>query len=546
MSASLATAPPARALSKSPIWIGIETDATISAAASVVITITNTGPTAAQTFQIAWGGYDITFTVVDPLTASALNWPLHDGSETLTEYTDRVAERLAGNETLHSYFIVDRSGAGVITLTQRLLEVIDITVTEGMTDVAAVVTDVTAVTTEDNLRALVEVWSDTGDLATDTKLIALHSPYQLPAGETEIDISAAFSALAPHLPTDTTIQVGLSLTLPKGAATDAFQKYYLRTADKYGTPAVAEILARSADSYLAILGSYAGDYLLPIPGGNTETYIRHNYRRRATEYDHFLAATSKILRRPIALTQPDWVYLFLYESAVGETAVTGPTVDVYVECLLYWSDGTTSVYQPYDTDASTLNIDTIYWIISGYRQLKIHNVAPSGGTDADAYVVAYDWILKRVSDDEALTAAYYRVELAPGWDYYLLFSNGQGGCETACFRGKATERYKTTAEKFRKPRTSDWEVQTHENDLYALEGQREWELNTGWTTDADWIEHLRQLTLADRAWLIDLDNERFLAVTVETREIEVKKDDETLYNLPITVRASWVDTDANV
>lgn len=546
MSATLDTAPAARAYSKTPIWIQIGTDATISAAASVAITITSTGPTAGQTFRIQWGGNDLTFTVVDPLTASALDWPLHDGSESLTQYADRVAERLASNEALHTYFTVDRSGTGVITLRQRILEVVDITVTENMDNVSAVVTDVTAVTAVDNLRALVEVWENTGDLATDTRLASLHSPYRLPAGDTEIDISAAFSALKPHLPTDSTIQIGLSLTLPKGIATDAFRSYYLRYADKYGTPAVAEVLQRSTDNYLAVLGSYAGDYLQSIVGGNTEPYIRHNYRRRASAWDPFSGTTSKLLRRPISDTQPDWVYVMLYEDAVGETAITGPDVDCYVECLIYWSDGTTSVHQPYDTDASTLEINKIYWIIAGYRQLKLNTVTPSGGTDADAYIVAYDWVLKRVSDDVAITAAYYQVQYLPGWDYFLLFSNGQGGCETACFRGKGKERYKTNAERYKSSRLSDWTAAEHEYQNYALEGQREWELNTGWTPDSDYIEHLRQIIISDSVWLIDVANERFLAVTVETRDIEVRTDDDTLFNLTIMVRASWVDADANV
>jgi len=97
MSAILETAPPARAYTRGPIWLTIETDAAIAARATVAITISSTGPTAGQTFRIQWGGNDLTFTVTDPLTASSLLWPLHDGSESLTTYADRVAERLAGN-----------------------------------------------------------------------------------------------------------------------------------------------------------------------------------------------------------------------------------------------------------------------------------------------------------------------------------------------------------------------------------------------------------------------------------------------------------------
>lgn len=546
MPATLDTAPPARALSKAPIRVELSTDATIATAANIVLTITGTGPSAAETLRIQWLGNDLLFTVVDPLTASALNWPLHDGAETLTEYADRVADRLRAHETLHDYFSIARSGAGVITLTQRLLEVCDITVTDGLSDVAAVVTDVTAVTAQENLRALVEVWSATGDLATDEKLVALHSPYELPAGETEIDISAAFSGLEPHLPTANTIVIGFSLSLPKGEATAAFLAYYLRYADKYGAPAIAETLQKTADTFYAVLGSLAGDSRHPQGAGNGEPYIRHNYRRRANTYDYYLESNNNILRRPIAPTQPDWVYVMLYEDAVGIPAVEGPSVEVYVECTLYWSDGTSSVYQPYDTDATELDINKMYWIISGYRQLKINTVTPTGGTDPEAYVVAYDWILKRVSDDLGITSACYTLEHNAGWDYFLLFSNGIGGCETVCLRGKGIERYKTIAEKFRKPRPAGWIPADHENQNYALEGAREWELNSGWTADLDWLEHLRQLCLSDAVWLIDVANERFLGVTVETRDMETNRDDETLFSLPITVRAAWVDVDANV
>lgn len=546
MSATLATAPQARALTKSPIWIGLETDLITGVAAYFEITITTGGPSAAETLVLTWPGGTITYTVDATPDNSGLQWPTQGGGESLTDYTNRIGDFLRQREDVGEVFdvTVTNPAGGVIRLTSKTVEAFDISVTDGLTNVAVTANDGTAASAEDNLRAFVEVWSDTGAFNTDQRLISLHSPYDIATEATELDISAAFAGLKPHLPDDTSIQIGLALSLTKGVATDVFTKYYLRYADKYGAPAVAEALVKSADSWLAILGSYAGDY--QPDGSNTETYIRHNYRRRAAGYDFFTATTSKLLRRPIALTQPDWVYLFLYEDAVGETSVTGPTVDVYVECLLYWSDGTTSTYQPFDTDPTTLDIDTIYWIISGYRQLKIHNVTPSGGTAADAFVVAYDWILKRDSDNVALAAVYYKLQYLPGWDYFLLFSNGQGGCETACFRGKGRETYRTTAEKYRSPRASDWEVQTHEYQVYALEGQREWELQSGWTDDPDWIEHLRQLCLSDAVWLIDVENERFLAVTVETRDIEVRRDDETLYNLPITVRASWVDVDANV
>lgn len=541
MSATLTIPPATRAFAGDPIWINVETDLITGTAAYFEITITNGGPSASETLTLTWPGGSITYTADATPDNTGLQWPLQ-GAATLEAYTNSIAEVLRQREDVAEVFdvsIVNAPG-GVIRLTRNTVETFDLTVTtDTMTNVAVTATDGTAVSAEDNLRAYVEVWTDSGAFNTDARLIALHSPYDVETAATDIDISAAFAHLKAHLPDPDTIQIGLSLALPVGAATDAMQKYYLRYADKYGSPAVAEALERSAGSYYALLGSLAGDYV-----AGSASLLHHNYQRRARTYDPYTASTSRAMRKPIGDTQPDWVYLSI-------TGTDDPT-DVYVECLLYWSDGTTSIHQPYDTDTTSLAANTIYWIIAGFRQLKINGVAPSGGTDPDAYVVAYDWILRKVSDNSALAAAYYQLQYLSSWNYFLLFSNGQGGCETAGFFGKATERYKTQAEKFRRPRRPDWDVSQHENQVLSLEGAREWELHSGWTTDADWLDHLRQLCLSDSVWLVDIgrpdldvNDGRFLAVTVETSELETRKDDETLFNLSITVRAAWIDTSAN-
>jgi len=171
MPATLTTAPPTRALSDNPLFVTLTTAVTVAAAAEIELTLTSTGPVNADTLTIAWGSTSLAFVFATTPDSSGLELPVI-GAMTLSDYADALAEALAQNETLHTYFSIARSspGAELITLTQRALEVVDITVTDGATNLTVAVVDVVDVTTEDNLRALVEVWTDTGSIATDEKL----------------------------------------------------------------------------------------------------------------------------------------------------------------------------------------------------------------------------------------------------------------------------------------------------------------------------------------------------------------------------------------
>lgn len=526
MAASITTAPPSRALSNDSIWVGVDTDETITAPASVVLTITGTGPTAAETMRIQWGGNDITFTVAASDSVSATDLPTI-GADSLSVYADKFAERLRQNETLHDYFAVSRGTAGsdeTVTLTQRRLEVVDIAITDALTNVSASVTDVTAITAVEGLRALLEVWLDTGDLSTDEKLIALHSPYDLATASTKIDIHAAFSRLEPHLPDPLSINPAVFTSLLSDEATACWLKYYLRYADKSGYPAEAQALLKTAASYYAMLGATAAD-----SEAVATAPLRHNYTRR----------DGATFRKPTTDTAPDWLYW------VCPTGVT----EVYMHVTIDWSDGTQSTFDPFDTDATTVVEKNMYWFGTGFRQLLLHTVTPSGGTDADAYIVAYKAAIARVDGTPMLGAhnLQYDVHYDTG-DFaapVMLFSNGMGGCESVAFRGKRAVRYKTASEEVQRPRPYGWTAKDGEFSIIAASGRPAWEVNTGWYSDPYYLEHLRQLPLAE-AWLIDLDNKAFLKVIADPGEIEISRDDETLYSLTFSLRAAWVDQASNV
>ena len=540
MAATLDTTPPARAFSKNPIWVVVETDDPITPAATVVFTISGSGPTATETVTITFAGNSLTFTVANSDSESAFDLPVK-GSDTLSDYADKFAERLAQNEVLHGYFAISRGTSGgdqTVTLTQRILAIVDIVVTESLSNVTVVPTDVAEITQGEGLRALLQVWQDTGLLATDSRLISLHAPYDLATAQVTFDISPAFAALEPALPAANTIPgVIAPSSLVTGEASGSYMPYYLRYADKAGIPAVSQALLRTEDTFIALLGSLSRDSLHPVAPDAEESPLLHNYRRRVSTDDFFTGIASNDLRKPVVCEQPDWVYALLTNEEI-----TG----VYIECHLYWSDGAESDYQPFGTTPEAIDLNKPWWFPSGYRQMKLQIASPPD--DPDAYIVAYDWNLKTADlpGDGRIDGVEYRVHDLSGWNYYLLFANGAGGCESVALRGKAVEKYRSTAETFRRVLTPYDTPADHETQKYAAEATREWELNTGWSDDQDWMEHLRQLSLADGAWLIDMTNRRFLAVVVQTGDLETRQDDDLLYQLPFTVRAAWSDQDANV
>lgn len=519
MAATIAQAPASRAYTDQPLWMQVSTDLLTGTAAYFEITISDGGPTIGEELLLTWPGGSIAYTVAASTDSTGLAWP-EQGADTLEAYTNRIAEFLRHREDVADIFTVSVEDApgGVIRLTRTTVEDFDLDVDEGLTNVAITATDGVA-HPEENLRAYVEVWTDSGDFNTEARLLEQHSPYDA-SGETWLDLAPAFSHLAPHLPDESTINPTSPASLASGLASGHFQKYFLRIADKYGTPAIAEALLRSDNSYLAVLGARASD----AETGSTILGLRHAYRRRDGE--DFI--------KPVGEWQPDWVY---YIPSGGN--------NVYVTLVVYWSDGTSSNYDPFGTTTTTIEDAKIYWFPSGYRQMKLHNLAPSGSTDENAYIVAYDWKLKP-SDGVPIATVQYRIECDSPWEHYLMYSNGIGGMETVWLRGKFTEGFDSSAETFRLPRLPDHSVQRGDFGVFGAAGSPKWTFSTGWYDDPYYCEHLRQVLLS-QAWLVDRFNRKFLKVIVDAKSIDLlKNDDETLYALEFTVKAGWIDASANI
>jgi hypothetical protein len=85
-----------------------------------------------------------------------------------------------------------------------------------------------------------------------------------------------------------------------------------------------------------------------------------------------------------------------------------------------------------------------------------------------------------------------------------------------------------------------------EGELFSTgaEGQKIWELNTGWH-ERYYIEHIQQLLLG-QCWYIDKANKRFAALVCGTSDITTSEDDQDLFSLSVQFKAAWIDTAINL
>lgn len=511
---TVTTPPPARALSGSAIYVKGSTDLLTGTPATFDITI-SAGPSTAQTLELSWSGASVI------LTADT-EWPLQGGGESLADYTLRVADALRSVYQLSSTFdvlLID-AGAGTIQIRVKVTEVLDLGQTNGLSGVTVAETDGTVASAESSLGAYVEAWLETGDFNTARRLIALHSPYDQ-AGETWLNIAPAFAFLKPHLPPETTIAPAIIASLIHGEATDCIAQYRLRYADKYGTPAVAELLQVTSSVYTAILGAKSKDSL-----HDPAAALRHAYRRR----------DKKLFRKPVTPEQPDWMYWVAPTSAVA----TG----VYAFVTITWSSGAQTTYLPFGETPIEVEAGKMYFFGCGYMQLKLGTAPPPSGAD-DAVIVAYQFALTTGTFMIGVHSVDYEVHYRP-WSHYLMFENGVGGCESVWMGGVAEETYSVASEEYALADYPAKPVREGDFATFGAEGRGLVELRSGWFEEAYYPEHLRQLMLAQRVWWIDLTNKRFVPVTVEAGEMDVKKDDETLFAFSVKVRNAWSDRAANV
>ena len=513
MATTIIRTPPRLAMSKDPIWLELTTSLITINYAYFQITISGTTNTAAQTLQLEWAGNDITFTLAVSPDSSGLQLPTQT-TGTAADYAAIIAPLLRQNEILHDDFSVSVSG-NVITCTYRHADPLDITATTNVTNFAMTVYDSTGFTAVDNLRAVVEIWADTGNEATDSRLAKQHSPYSLTGRNTYFDLAPAFAFMRPVPPAAVSIP-GLGGGLLAGWA---YQKWYFRYADKYGNPPTAEKLVKSGSGNIVFYGS------------NSTAAIR-NYADELLRHAYF-RQDGMMFEKQVTTAQPDWVYSYIQATSSTYKLRTTAT----------WSGGTTQVIE---TATMSLTEGNVYAFCSGFTQLGLDLLTPPSTDEViESYVLELVGTVAGI--DFQVWQVCYRISAdCPQWGLVLLFENGVGGMETVHLAGKTAEGYQADADLVQRVRLPDSENQDAEIEKLDPTGSASWLAHTPWYDDDYYLTHLRQILLANRAWLVDVENERYLPVNVQTAEITTRRDDNDLYGIEVSIRAAWSERAANV
>lgn len=522
MAASIATAPASLSLSGDDIWVKLQSDLVNTASeARIDLDFSSSGPALANSLLITWPGYNVLFAVEATTNATATAIPTKSGGETLAEYAVRVVNALRENPTINEFWHITHEGtvgsAERVRLSYKTYEPLEPVATGTIINTTITVTDGVAAFEEDNLAALLQLYTAGATINDDQHVVTLHAPYSRADARATFNLGLGLLPLAPALPNPNTIDSVFSLYWPHDEATAAFAKYYFRYSDKYGTPASAVKLAKSSD-YYAIYGSRPGD----VSAFSVAAFMLSRHK-----YYSIQEGTVVSFRKPVSINQPDWIYIW---ASVAAT-------DCSVEIEITWTNGDQEIvapsYDPFDLVAKTL-----YWFVSGPRQIDLAAVTPPAGHKA----LYYNWRLKGNTgsgETTLLEIAHQVVHGSMAWqEMYLLMDNGFGGCESVLIHGRKKTKYTAERDTARKVKYTDYSVAVGELFDYNIEGQPAWDVNTGYYP-LEYIEHLRQLLLG-KLWIIDLHNERFLRVVIDTKSVETK-DDEQLFSLAFTLRAAWVD-----
>lgn len=520
MAATLNTPPVSPILAGNDNWIEVETDLVNTAAQGYVNIVSQSPgePAIGEELTIQWSGKSVTFTVAATTNSTATAIPVRNIGETLDEYAERMAEVFQQNGTIADDFHITVHSTGRVTLKAKTAGILDITVTEDMTSTALTTVDGTDPNTEPNLAAQVQVWKPSGFLSLpDTLITTLHATYDtISEPITQINLVDLFP-VKPHLPNTAHIDPGIFLSWLRGVATDSYCEYYLRYADKYGTPAVPEALVKSANNYFAIHGAHSADREAFSAAAFAD--VLHNYRR----------ADGGTFWKPLGDGMPDWVYIW------PKSYISGCNV----EWTILWDDGSSTV-ELYGGSPFTMDANKAYYIRSSPLNFNFTPTTPG----AIPWYITFRLFGTIEGAEEDLATVKYKAVIGTSWERYLIFDNGVGGCEAVLFNGKGKEAFSGKREAARLTRTSDFSIAEGEFTSFNPEGQKVYELNTGWI-EKWYAEHLRQLLLGD-IWMIDVDNERFIKMICESDSIETSINDQQLFAISIKLRVAWVDKASNV
>lgn len=512
MATTLHQAPATIGLCLSPVYTVVQTDQINPAAVNRLVLRFNTPANLSQ-FQLLWKGNTVTYTIKFLVTG-----PFEIQTNTIytpAEYMDIVRDTLIDNSLLTDDFIITRevySGEESIVLTYRYMEELetpaefDIPITDAL-DSYLIIAPV--VISQDNLSAYVALVTRDETTMSETILLKMEAPFSYKDARCVFNLSPAFADLKPHLPS--TASFNPLATLQYGIASNAFSKYYLRRAERYGSPPAVQ---PSVDSgpYWMLFGGVSSIYANTFTDALIPPILCHNYT----------PTQASSIPKMVGVDQPDWLYFFTEDELT----------DVSFGATLYWSDGTTATWDYPDMDLVTLDARTLYWFQSGVKQCRIHNHADYNTKE----LIGYDWEMRAGGD--VIRSVYFDVDCScHPWNMYLLVANGLGGCETIRVKGKTTQGYEVSRETFRSAKWYGYTPAEGELGYYFQEGNAQYECSTGWYPER-YIQSLRQMLLGE-TWL--MLNGRFVKVLIETSSMTDQADDQDLFALTFQFKVAGYD-----
>ena len=505
--------PPVVALSQEPMPVTVATTQVTSARARIELTIAATGPVQNETLTLSWSGKTVKFTFTATPDTSGLQLPICDPTLGLTpRYVHQLAAAFISHEWMSDQFetIIDAQPAHKITFKSRFDTPLSITFVAIVTNCTLIVTDAQSPYLKPNLTAALKVVSRKGrEYAKLTGNYHIEkgtlTPYE---GHSTFDISSLFD-LAAHLPDDKTLDP--SVPFQKGIAFRAYAQYFLRYADKYGSPPIAEALQRTTPAW-AIYGGRSAATDRPF-AADANGFYRCEPSQKSTVTRH----------------QPNWLYFF----------PTKRIAKVVVNIRFWLSNG--QKIEVWHSEIHTLNANRLHYYRTGFDQLQLAT-AIAIFVDPSA-VVAYDWQLVDGTTQEVYLSHRYDLENCRFDSLYLAYSNGLGGIDTVHCKGSYAE--KTEAERTIVRRTA--EAVRYDTRLGALattdaQLQKVWEIQTGLVTP-QYADQLRQLLVGD-VWLIDTNNKRFLRLIADTKSIETNPRGNGMISLALTFKSAWFEPNA--
>lgn len=501
MSAHLQAIPPQIAFAANEMLVTLESDNIVPDRAYIQLILTDyDGPLPNETLTLTYRGTTHTFTFVPTPDNSGWQLPTRNATQTTEDWWAYVAERLRINPTIADEFdIVANIVNFSIRLTWRNTEPLSITQTNNLSYMSVTIHSVSSIVNVQNLTASLSVH----DATTHEMLTNRIGTYDINTKRCIFDIQSAFEDIIP-VPPDPSVTVITT-------ATSSFRRYYLRYADRHGTPPQSEIRHKSPD-LTALAGGTTSGTRTAFFQANAALLALHNWK----------TPNDEPFVKPITKTQPDWLFF----TAIADEPNLTWTVRIHYAAG-YRDDFTTNA-------AFSCAAGEVKCLPIGFTQLGLQNYVIPQAFDT-SFVSGYEISIRRPNEVPLLTATYTLEILPHPWNLYLVFDNGLGGIESVRLKGKKQINYASDMSNIEK---SDGSLSV----AFATVIET-YDVSTGWYEYA-YLQSLRQLLLGN-AWVFDPKINELVAIIPEKQSFEFIEDDNDLHALQFKFRIAKTQTRAN-